>query len=69
MSKKPLWQSIETAPKDESILAGAIHKTYGWLWFRAKYYRFPELGKEEWIGDNGMSPTHWMPLPDPPTEP
>ena len=62
------WQPIAEASKDEAILAGAYHRSGRWLWDHARYYRFPRLNKEEWIMSNGMTPTHFMPLPDPPVD-
>lgn len=55
------WQPIETAPKDDWILGGVFHKAHGWLWSRAKYHKYPALKEEEWIMENGMTPTHWLP--------
>ena len=60
-----VWQPIETAPKGDEIMAwdsgGEIFiafwhgKRQKWLWTTH------DLG-----GDEGITPTHWMPLPAPP---
>lgn len=63
------WQLIETAPKDGTLVlcaAGALmascmyrsHMTPNWV--------LP--GHDGWIWPFGKEdPTHWMPLPPPPT--
>lgn len=57
------WQPIESAPKDGRIL--------GWDGFEVESLeRFGEFWGQ--ISDSGRvtvsEPTHWMPLPEPPTE-
>lgn len=56
------WQPIETAPKDRTILLAGKWMFGEWEITADRYLatRFPFVG-----GSNG--PTHWMPLPDPPT--
>lgn len=68
------WQPIETAPKDGTQFQAWIEK-YGWepharfnpdseafeLWGRVDY------DKDGWDVYPHMVPTHWMPLPTPPT--
>lgn len=63
------WQPIETAPYGQ-ILA--------WVPFRSGGGTWNILQKDEddnWIDDNGdnislfYTPSHWMPLPDPPESP
>ena len=59
--KRPLWQPVETAPKDDTdvlvlcedggILIGCHCGTKWWI----EQTRFEE-----------RKPTHWMPLPEPP---
>lgn len=70
-SKQPKWQPIETAPRDES-----------WVILYGDYMGEPRavLGfwgyGEDWFDSEaasgsltafGWRPTHWMPLPSPPT--
>jgi hypothetical protein len=65
--KRPLWQPIETAPKDgEWVL---VHG----FWYPRGDYRGTTLGA--YLPDEGMwtfegdlmdRPTHWMLLPEPP---
>jgi hypothetical protein len=58
------WQPIETGPRDGSrFLGGYHHRIYGWLWDGARHYS--ETG---YILDSGGTPTHWQPLPLPPTD-
>ena len=58
--KRPLWQPIETAPKDDTdvlvlcgddILVGSFCATMWWI---------------EQTSYEKRDPTHWMPLPEPP---
>lgn len=64
------WQSIETAPHDQDILA-AYAPTGGILlvhWFDADGTQPDGF----YNSDNGAGPwklTHWMPLPPPPVAP
>ena len=62
------WQPIKTAPKGIDVLVSCPHGMYV-----ANYY---DLDIEWWhVDDNkhgpfplrGAPPTHWMPLPPPPT--
>jgi hypothetical protein len=60
------WQSIETAPKDGTmvLLAWGTCSVASGFWWTPD--RFSPVG--HWhIGDTeDRLPTHWMPLPDPP---
>lgn len=66
------WQPIETAPKDGSRFLGwPCHFDDGTRAAVTRWYEHPSVSG--WItpeldcGDYEFSPTHWMPLPDPPT--
>lgn len=59
------WQPIKTAPKDGTYVLGyGPHETRGYYVDAIHFY----LGRFtiEWMSGFG-SPTHWMPLPAPPT--
>jgi hypothetical protein len=66
------WQPIETAPKDEDyllLLFNGRTTVGGWTPKRTL-----SSGRHTWErpagwwtqDDSGHSPTHWMPLPEPP---
>ena len=60
------WQPIETAPKSSKAIlvhCGDRRNTYTVTWFRL-YEGWAILGG----GALNEKPTHWMPLPAPPTE-
>lgn len=63
------WQPIETAPKDETrIILGRWSEWLGSM--EAWDGRWSSWG-DVWTHKgrtNEMSPTHWMPLPEPPQE-
>ena len=61
------WQPIETAPKDGRWVLVFIPEAYNW--------HYGERHCAKWVsresgwsmpGIGGLSPTHWMPLPEPP---
>jgi hypothetical protein len=59
------WQPIETAPKDGTWILGYVspHHVEAMSWGRSRSDLFA------WCTVVGTCwPTHWMPLPDPPTE-
>ncbi len=55
------WQPIETAPRDGTpiMLGFAGAGVSSGLWWRGGWARGP-------AEQNDLSPTHWMPLPEPP---
>ena len=73
------WQSIETAPKDATILwvadqhsmcpaywAGDEEKCWR-NWFNGNRYEYVHLGTDAYLPEPiWFSPTDWMPLPAPP---
>ena len=67
----PKWQPIETAPRDQSdILAIGIYNNHWWSALSIVYWEpFEDRG---WLCSRrhipvNTKPTHWMPLPPPPT--
>ncbi len=62
------WRPIETAPKDKSTWFLAAKAGCRWaIVVRA----MPLGGFQDWRGEliEGLfAPTHWMPLPEPPTK-
>jgi len=73
------WLPIETAPKDGTkILVFTVHgdiELSSWFQTRNDDYELVEgdlyrkVDKLFYAGWNSNMPTHWMPLPDPPTVP
>lgn len=66
------WQPIETAPRDKTRVllwctAGRYHNP-----FSVTGYFLVEQNCRSWVdtysGEDLPPPTHWMPLPPPPTE-
>ena len=61
----PQWQPIETAPKPSGrVLLAAEGRTCYGHWYRT-YERWEYDGYD--FGNPKSQPTHWMPLPNPPT--
>ena len=76
---KQTWQPIETAPKDGTIFdvylgnaepedvafycTEGTRRSSGWWWFQGKFR--PKAGLAHCLCF--IEPTHWMPLPHPPT--
>lgn len=60
------WMKIETAPRDGTGFLGFVNKD----WIEGFYF---SDGQWCWLSDgdsptrNAYNPTHWMPLPSPPT--
>lgn len=56
------WQPIETAPRDGSFALGSSYEEW-------KYPFIMNFSDAQWVNTCGydeVSPTHWMPLPEPP---
>jgi hypothetical protein len=69
------WQPIETAPKDASqvLLWDGVAVSIGYRCNgHTKPYHATVRGEDanwdDYGGDPILSPTHWMPLPDPPKD-
>lgn len=62
------WQPIETAPKDGTPIIGAIRGSVAYVcWFQEDAWVFWESdGRPNLPVRMAFSPTHWMPLPEPP---
>jgi hypothetical protein len=58
------WQPIETAPKEELILAYAGGMMRLVMWENGGLVQVGATIEQGWF-----EPTHWMPLPAPPPEP
>jgi len=58
------WKPIDTAPKGEEVLV-YVPRRMGALFVNAK-----NATGAQWWGRNvgALSPTHWQPLPEPPSE-
>lgn len=68
------WRPLETAPKDGSSILGVAASAYSprafLMWWRGDV--FVSYHRPEKFVAGGVSecfPTHWRPLPDPPTVP
>lgn len=63
------WQPIETAPKDgRGFLAYEKDKRpFVALWLDAEHPDVDEAGWYEHWNFDPVEPTHWMPLPEPPS--
>jgi len=63
------WRPIETAPKDGTAVLG-FQATPGDHENRmAVCWRYGKPETPLWMGEGGLMPTHWMPLPKPPASP
>lgn len=58
------WQPMETAPKDGTVVLGCDQKDSDYFPFSMRWEPTHEWGDPRWDGQ--YSPTHWMPLPEPP---
>jgi hypothetical protein len=59
------WQPIETAPKDGSQLLGWANGDYATFRWTGGYFNLIVAGT--FAEDAAWWPTHWMPLPTPPS--
>lgn len=64
------WQPIETAPKDESVLLLMDDEVFSGFYSDGGFWVFPYAGYHGCgcCGDTNDQPTHWMPLPELPTQ-
>lgn len=63
------WQPIETAPKDGRLLLVFDRSGRGSMvaWYDLGSWQSHELDSP-WGGNYCPTPTHWMPLPEPPED-
>lgn len=65
------WQPIETAPSNTSIILYAQNADYGQCIYVGgiikNYFYVTNSDCQSGCGNTG-TPTHWMPLPDPPNQ-
>jgi hypothetical protein len=70
------WQPIETAPKNTYILVfmeGSVYEARriweeGYEWYAHWKFPFADAHGCGCCSGGDDHPTHWMPLPEPPTE-
>ncbi len=68
------WREIGTVPVNRFVLMASLSGYIGieWHYETAKYIPsyiqapYRDVGNDS-LGDAGFKPTHWMPLPKPPT--
>jgi hypothetical protein len=72
------WRDIATAPTNESVLIFVPNmEHYGHGIYRAlhvdmgtrRHWQVTAIGMGRNLAPMGLHPTHWMPLPDPPSDP
>jgi hypothetical protein len=63
------WQPIETAPRDGAPILGYADCSFAVVeWYKAGgYWSLSEAGS--YAEDSEWHPTHWTPLPKPPSQP
>lgn len=67
------WQLIETAPKDGTPILTFYADAHGMRRYSIRYWSSGDWGprsegwSDEWRQLRKDSPTHWMPLPEPPS--
>ncbi len=66
------WQPIETAPRDGTEILIATGSYRGGVvvvsWYGTAHGQDVHNCFADWDGDSYLDATHWMPLPDPPSE-
>ncbi len=64
------WQPIETAPKDGSMFLIWDGRSYGFAswWHDEKMHWLKQETRQGYRHPEDQEPTHWMPLPPPPTQ-
>jgi hypothetical protein len=66
-----VWQPIETAPKDGTGFLYLQKLPFGQKWIGSAIYHSDRFVHVQWTGEcdewTTLSPSHWMPLPEPPT--
>jgi hypothetical protein len=66
-----VWQPIETAPKDGTGFLYLQKLPFGQKWIGSAIYHSDRFVHVQWTGEcdewTTLSPSHWMPLPAPPT--
>lgn len=63
------WQAIDTAPKDGTLIdVWATERVPDVKWLRGYWRHWALDGYDNmaWVPIDGLTPTHWMPLPAPP---
>lgn len=63
--KEREWQDIETCPNDVDVLIAHDDKTVKSIYAEDNDYTWEKYKGKKWPY---VSPTHWMPLPEPPKE-
>lgn len=64
------WHPIETAPKDGTqILVWGDPYSYDWAIFIVRYVQINKWSGWQTWDSADQEPTHWMPLPQPPSVP
>lgn len=58
------WRPIETAPERELVL---VWQEFGGIVLRS-YQSGEWWTEDEFLDDSGLEITHWMPLPEPPSD-
>ena len=75
--RAPGWRPIETAPRDGTLVllwaesiglhVAYLHQEWSWTKFRViRTWQALWCEKQSGDEDEGIKPTHWMPLPEPP---